>query len=65
MSATIIRLHPEPPVNPRVRLVDACLQFLLLSQIPPCPSELIDQLAHTTNPNERQALADLIARSAP
>jgi|GEM_PF-5442648 hypothetical protein len=65
MTARVFALHPEPPVNPRERLADAYLRFLLANQVPPSPSELIDQLTHTTDPAQRQALADQLARSAP
>ena len=58
-------LPPEPPVNPRQRLVEAARAFYARATVPPCPSELIDQLVHTTNPDERRALAAQIARSAP
>ena len=73
MTATLLsltdRLPPEAPVRR-----DLTLQFVayvhLLSELainlpPPCPSELIDQLVHTTDPAERDRLATLIARSAP
>ena len=56
---------PEPPVNPCQRLVDAARAFYARAAVPPCPSELIDQLVHTTDPAERLALANQIARSAP
>ena len=65
MSARVFTLRPEPPVNPQTTLADACLRFLLASQVPPSPSELIDQLTRTQDPVQRQALADQIARSAP
>ena len=65
-AARFIRLQPpEPPVNPRERLAEAAMRFLLRQAPPPCPSELIDQLVHTTDPAERDRLATLIARSAP
>ena len=56
---------PEPPVNPQTRLMEAARDFYARLALPPSPSELIDQLAHETDPAERRAIATLIGRSAP
>jgi hypothetical protein len=56
---------PEPPVNPQQLLIEAARAFYLRAAVPPCPSELIDQLVHCTDPAERLILATLIRRSAP
>ncbi len=64
MTARFARLQPpEPPVNPRERLVEAAMRFHLQQVPPPTPSELIDELVHTKDLTRRQELADAIARS--
>ncbi len=65
MSARIVPLRPEPPVNPQDTLYAAQLRFAMALLPPPCPSELIEQLARTTDPQLRLAIADQIGRSAP
>lgn len=73
MTATVLsladRLPPEAPVHRDQTLQNAAVTFLLvrlaLDQSPPSPSELIDELVHTTDPRRRRELADTIGRIAP
>ena len=73
MTATVLsltdRLPPEAAVHRGQFLYNAAYTYLLVEMAlnieAPSPSELIDQLVHSTDPDERTRLADQIARSAP
>lgn len=53
---------PEPPVDPQACLADTARAFYARLAPPPAGSELVDQLVHTIDAAERNAITIRLAR---